>query len=367
MGEVPLGGARLRRIDRDLGRFRSIVRGEVRRNLKQYVQRGDLVAREGGRTVRVPLPEIRLPRFVFGERGGGVGQGEGQPGDGVGEAGEAEGEHQIEVEVTLEELAQILGEELELPRIKPRGTRNVEADLLRYRSIRRTGPRSLRHFKRTFRTALRREILTGTYDPKRPSVVPLPEDERFRSYEVTPLPESSAAIVYMMDVSGSMGAEQKEIVRNTAFWLDAWIRSQYRNVVVRYVIHDAAAREVDRHDFFHVKESGGTKISSAYRLCRDLLAQEYPPDRWNVYCFHFSDGDNWSGGDTAECLDLLETSLLPGVNLFAYGQVKSAYGSGQFKHDLDQRFPGRDELVTEDIADKEGILPAIRTFLGRGR
>ena len=130
----------MRRVDRDLGRFRSIVRGEVRRNLKQYAQRGDLVAREGGRTVRVPLPEIRLPRFVFGDRGGGVGQGEGQPGDGVGEAGEAEGEHEIEVEVTLEELAQILGEELELPRIKPRGTRNVEADLLRYRSIRRAYP-----------------------------------------------------------------------------------------------------------------------------------------------------------------------------------------------------------------------------------
>jgi hypothetical protein len=359
----------MRRIDRDLGRFRAIVKGEVRRNLKQYVQRGDLVAREGDRTVRVPLPEIRLPRFTFGERSaGGVGQGEGDAGDAVGgEAGEAEGEHELEVEVSLDELAEVLGEELSLPRIRPRGTKNVEADLLRYRSIRRTGPRSLRHFKRTFRTALRREILSKTYDPARPRVVPLPEDERFRSYQVIQLPESSAAIVYMMDVSGSMGAEQKEVVRNTAFWLDTWIRSQYRNVVVRYVIHDAAAREVDRHDFFHVKESGGTKISSAYRLCRDILAKDHPADRWNVYCFHFSDGDNWSGGDTAECLALLESALLPSVNLFCYGQVKSAYGSGQFKHDLDQKLAGREDLVTVEIPDKEGILGAIRAFLGSGR
>ena len=72
-------------------------------------------------------------------------------------------------------------------------------------------------------------------------------------------------------------------------------------------------------------------------------------------------------GDPTECLDLLAAKLLPAVNLFAYGQVKSAYGSGQFKHDLDQRFPGRDDLVSVDIADRDGILPAIRAFLGRGR
>ena len=361
----------MRRIDRDLGRFRAIVRGEVRKNLRKFVQQGEMIAREGARTVRVPMPQIRLPHFTYGEAGGGaggVGQGEGKPGEAVSrEAGEGEGSHELEVEVTLEELASILGEELELPRIEPRGRKQLTTDLLRYRSIRRTGPRSLRHFKRTFRQALRREILSGTYDPAYPSVVPLPEDERFRSYEVTPVPESAAAIVYMMDVSGSMGDEQKEIVRHTAFWLDTWIRSQYRSVVVRYIVHDATAREVERHDFFHLKESGGTKISSAYRLCLDLVERDHPVDQWNVYAFHFSDGDNWSGGDTTECLDLLSARLLPAVNQFAYGQVKSAYGSGQFKHDLDARFPSRDDVVSVEIASREGILPAIRAFLGRGR
>ncbi|MCG3133747.1 MAG: hypothetical protein HMLKMBBP_00977 [Planctomycetes bacterium] len=361
----------MRRVDRDLGRFRAIVEGHVRRNLREFVRKGDLLAREGAKTVRVPLPQVELPRFRFGSkdgRDGGVGQGPGRPGEPAqGEAGESAGEHEMEAEVTLEDLARILGEELSLPRIEPRGTRKIEADMLRYRSIRRTGPRSLRHFKRTFRTALRRQILDGSYDARRPIVVPLPEDERFRSFEVTPLPESSAAIVYMMDVSGSMGAEQKEVVRHTAFWLDTWIRSQYRNVAVRYVVHDAEAREVDREQFFHLKESGGTKISSAYRLCMDMCERDHPRDRWNVYAFHFSDGDNWSGGDTQECLDLLASRLLPAVNQFAYGQVKSAYGSGQFKHDLDRKFPDREDLVTAEIADRDGILPAIRQFLGRGR
>jgi hypothetical protein len=68
----------------------------------------------------------------------------------------------------------------------------------------------------------------------------------------------------MMDVSGSMGDEQKEIVRIEAFWIDTWLKSQYKKVETRYIVHDAAAREVDAHTFYHLRESGGTKISSAY-------------------------------------------------------------------------------------------------------
>ncbi len=359
----------MRRVDQDVNRFRRIVKGRIRENLRKYVSHGELLTRQGGRTVSVPLPEINLPKFTFGERGGGgVGQGEGDPGDATGmEPGEQEGEHALEVEVTIEELAQILGEALSLPHIEPRGKRSVEADVHRYRSIRRVGPRSLRHFKRTYVNALKRQIITGTYDPDNPLVMPRPEDTRFRSYEVARVPESSAVIVYMMDVSGSMGREQKEIVRNAAFWLDAWISSQYRNVAVRYIVHDAVAREVDRHSFFHLKESGGTKISSAYRLADKIIDADYPPDQWNVYCYHFSDGDNWSGGDTAECLRLLDESMLPKCNQFAYGQVKSAYGSGQFKHDLDGRFEAGGTLVTCDIEDRDAILDCLRVFLGRGR
>ena len=70
----------------------------------------------------------------------------------------------------------------------------------------------------------------------------------------------------MMDVSGSMGDEQKDIVRNESFWINTWLRHQYKGVVTRFIVHDAEAREVDEHTFFHTRESGGTRISSAYQL-----------------------------------------------------------------------------------------------------
>ncbi len=110
----------------------------------------------------------------------------------------------------------------------------------------------------------------------------------------------------MMDVSGSMGDEQKEIVRIESFWIDAWLRRQYKGLESRYIIHDAVAREVDRDTFFRTRESGGTMISSAYRLCGAAHRRALPAAEWNIYPFHFSDGDNWSMDDTLTCIELHE-------------------------------------------------------------
>ncbi len=171
----------------------------------------------------------------------------------------------------------------------------------------------------------------------------------------------------MMDVSGSMGREQKEIVRIEAFWIDTWLRHQYKNLEVNYIVHDAVAHQVDQYTFFHLRESGGTKISSAYELCLRLIDEKYPRSEWNIYPFHFSDGDNWSSRDTERCIDLLKNSIIPHSNQFCYGQVKSAYGSGQFKKDLDQALRGDETVVTTDIPDRDGILDSIKSFLGKGR
>ncbi len=176
----------------------------------------------------------------------------------------------------MEELAQILGEELELPRIQPKGTDRVSTERDKYSQVSNTGPESLRHFKRTYHQALRRQIASGTYNPTNPCIVPVHEDKRFLSWKTKPRPESSALILYMMDVSGSMGDEQKEIVRTTSFWIDTWIRANYKGVQTRYIIHDAVAQEVDRETFFHTRESGGTVISSAYELCDRIIEEEYP-------------------------------------------------------------------------------------------
>lgn len=354
-------------IDNDLHRFRNIVKGRVRKDLRKFMGSGEMIGKQGDRVVSIPLPQIQIPRFRFGKNDKQVGQGQGEGEPGQGEAGNEPGQHVLEVDVTLEELAQILGEELELPNIQPRGQKEISSTRDRYTGISNIGPESLRHTRRTYRQALKRQIASGSYNPKRPVIIPIKEDKRYRSWRAQTEPQSAAVLIYMMDVSGSMGAAQKEIVRLEAFWIDTWLRHQYKNVETRFIIHDAAAKEVDRHTFFHTRESGGTLISSAYRLAMQIIEAEYAPGEWNIYPFHFSDGDNWSAADTKLCMGLLEKGLFPVSNQFCYGQVESEYGSGQFLKDLQGQFGADHELLRlSQIPDRDGIMDSIKDFLGKG-
>ena len=120
------------KIENDLNRFRQIVKGRVRKDLKRYMTSGELVGKQGDKLVSIPLPEIRVPRLRYGKnQAGGVGQGEGEEGEPVDgeagpQAGDSPGEHLLESEITLQELAEILGEELALPRIEPRGQKQIK-------------------------------------------------------------------------------------------------------------------------------------------------------------------------------------------------------------------------------------------------
>jgi sporulation protein YhbH len=367
------------KINQDHSRFKQIVRGKIKQNLKKYISQGELIGKQGKDLISIPIPQIEIPHFTYGQKDtGGVGMGDGeigqslggdpQDGEGTGEAGEnPAGDHMLEVDVTLEDLADILGEELGLPHIQPKGKEQIDSYKLKYTGVNTTGPESLRHFKRTYKQALKRHLLSGTFDPARPIIVPSREDKRYRTWKKIHEPFVNAVIIYMMDVSGSMGDEQKELVRIESFWLDAWLRRHYKGLETRFIIHDAVAKEVDRDTFFHTRESGGTMISSAYKLCAELIEQHYPPQQWNIYPFHFSDGDNWSADDTKVCMDILKKRVLPFVNMFCYGQVESPYGSGQFIKDLRETLGTEETVVTSEIKDKESIYGSIKDFLGKGK
>lgn len=363
------------KIHQDHQRFRQIVKGKIREDLRKFLTREELIGREGRHLISIPIRGIDTPNFRYGPNDdGGVGSGDARPGDpvdadgeGIGPGGTEEGRHILEVDITLDELADILGEELKLPRIEPKGKHQITATKDRYSGIRQSGPESLRHFKRTFKQALRRQIIAGTYNPERPRIIFERRDKIYRSWKPILLPQSNAVIVYMMDVSGSMGDEQKELVRMEAFWIDTWLRRNYQGIESRYVVHDVRATEVDKNTFFHLREDGGTKISSAFKCAQHLLDTRYSADEWNIYLFHFSDGDNSSESDNRECCRILRENLLPRVNLFGYCQVASAYGSGNFINVLNEHFEKDKAVITTRVNTKEDIYDSIKAFFSPGR
>ncbi len=365
------------KIEQDHQRFRQIVRGKIRKDLRKFLTKGELLGREGKRYVSIPVHDIDIPTFRYGDNSGGVGMGEGGEGQSVGgkdgQGGDKEGQHLLEVDVSLEELADILAEELKLPRIEPRGQHKLTTIRDKYTGIRPIGPASLRHFKRTYREALKRQISLGAYDPANPIVIPIKNDLRFRTWNEVKKPQSNAAIIYMMDVSGSMGDEQKEIVRLEAFWIDTWLRRNYEGIESRYIVHDVRATEVDKKTFFSVREDGGTRISSAYQCCKELLSAHYDRNDWNIYLFHFSDGDNSSDNDNRLCVKIIDEQLLPHCNMFGYCQVTSSYGSGSFLNVLNEAFPGGapDEsgprVITSKVNGRDDIFESLRTLFKAGR
>jgi len=362
-------------INNDHQRFRKIVKGKIRKDLRKFLTRGELLGREGKKYISIPVRGIDTPHFRYGDNNdSGVGKGDGKPGDkadqegeGIGPGGDQEGRHLLEVDVTLDELAEILGEELKLPRIKPKGKHRITSERDRYSGIRQAGPESLRHFKRTFRRALRRQIMSGLYNPDAPRIIFERRDKIYRSWKTVLSPQSNAVIIYMMDVSGSMGDEQKELVRLEAFWIDAWLRKNYQGIESRYIVHDVRAGEVDRETFFRIREDGGTRISSAFRVARTLIESHYAPSEWNIYLFHFSDGDNSSESDSRECCSLLREHLLPNMNMFGYCQVASAYGSGNFINVIHEHLSKEDRVITSRVNMKDDIYDSIKAFFSAGR
>ena len=164
----------------------------------------------------------------------------------------------------------------------------------------------------------------------------------------------------MMDVSGSMGDFEKLIARSFYFWMVRFLRTKLHNVEIVFISHHTEARLVSEEEFFTKGESGGTKASSAYRLALDLIREKYSPAQWNIYPFHFSDGDNQLT-DNELCVELVK-QLIAQSNLFGYGEIKEyrwAHSStlmSAFSKIDDPLFVG----VT--IEDKKDVYAALRKF-----
>lgn len=141
---------------------------------------------------------------------------------------------------------------------------------------------------------------------------PINEDKRYRQYKEIRIPSSNALIIYARDGSGSMDAQKCEIVSDMAWWIDVWIRRFYDRVDRLYVWHDTLAMEVDEEKFYKYRFGGGTTCSSALKFITKQFENRYPPEKWNVYVFYFSDGENW-GEDNETFIETLKNEFPPHV------------------------------------------------------
>ncbi len=341
-----------RNIDSDRKLFHDVIGGRFRESLKKFFSTGKFVkARANNKGQMVfSFPKIYSPFIVYGDNGEGVGRGTGKPGDVIKKdspedngPGDDEGEGTL-ISVDMEDLIPFLRDELELPDLKPKVSDTYEEVRKKYCSISITGPESLIHNRRTWLQALKRLIgsgeidklhyIPGYADPIK-IICPINSDRRYRQYRDIKLPSSNAVIMFARDGSGSMNDERCEAVSDMCWWIDLWIRHFYTKVQRCYFWHDVNAQEVDEEKFYRYRYGGGTTCSSCLIEMAKQFQTRFPPEKWNIYCFYFTDGEN-QRNDNPVFLENLKTKFGPDVcNLFAITQVMVNSYDGSLKQYVD--------------------------------
>lgn len=147
-------------------------------------------------------------------------------------------------------------------------------------------------------------------------------DLRYRSRFQVPVPTAQAVMFCLMDVSGSMDQNKKDLAKRFFLLLYLFLRRNYEKTDVIFIRHHTVAQEVDEEAFFHSRESGGTVVSSALNLMRDIIRERYSPREWNIYGAQASDGDNWPE-DSGICRSLLSEELMPKLQYYAYIEIEN--------------------------------------------
>jgi hypothetical protein len=145
-------------------------------------------------------------------------------------------------------------------------------------------------------------------------------DLRYSNRILIPQPSTQAVMFCLMDVSGSMDEQKKQIAKRFFMLLYLFLTRNYERIDVVFIRHHTQAMEVDEDDFFHSRETGGTIVSSALELMYRIISERYSSALWNIYGAQASDGDNWEN-DSAPCRELLSTRILPLVQYFAYIEI----------------------------------------------
>lgn len=353
----------------DQTRHQEKVKEAIKQNLPDLVTEESVILSKGQKVIKIPIRSLDEYKFRYNQnKKQHTGQGNGDsevgdvvardgapkgPGKGQG-AGDQAGEDYYEAEISLEQLEKMLFSELELPHLKQKERDQITVTDIQFNDIRKKGLMGNIDKKRTLLEAIRRNALGGSKELLKMTI----DDLRFKTWDEVIQPHSNAVIIAMMDTSGSMGIFEKYVARSFFFWMIRFLRTKYENVEIIFIAHHTEAKEVSEEDFFSKGESGGTICSSAYRKALEVIESRYSPERYNIYPFHFSDGDNLTS-DNERCLKLVK-ELMNVSNMFGYGEVnqynRSSTLMSSYRNIKDPRF--RYAIIRE----KSEVYEALKTF-----
>lgn len=359
---------------RDWLRHNEKVRDAVRSTLPELISNTDILSGGGSRKVSVPVKFLEHYRFRLREDSpqDGVGQGDAKPGDILGHTlspGEGEGEEadqgqggngegglEFRLELQIDDIVDWLWEELNLPHLTAKAGA-LEDDEFTREGWDRRGARSRLDRRRSLREAIKRRSV----QPDGPAFTN--EDLRYRQLVMRRRPSTQAVVFFAMDVSSSMGEQDRKLAKTFFFWVIQGLRRQYNQIELVFIAHTIEAWEFAEEEFFLVKGYGGTVASSAFKHIEQIIEQRYDPAQHNIYLFYASDGENYADDHTPAMASLerlasvsnyigyIETTRIP-------GKVIDSETGAMIEELSDQQLP----VAGYPLHEAEDVWDAIRAF-----
>lgn len=349
----------------------------------------------GGRNSNV-LPGNK--DFVRGDRIARPSGGGGGSGSGSGASDQGEGMDDFVFQITQEEFLNFMFEDLELPNLVKRQLSGNDEFKIRRAGISNEGNPGRLNIVRSLRSAnarrialttgkraklreleaellieealdsalrhpLRIEALKEEIEALRQRIKRVPWldtfDLKYNLHVKEPIPRSKAVMFCLMDVSGSMNQETKDIAKRFFILLYLFLQRNYEHTEVVFIRHHTSAKEVDEQEFFYSRETGGTIVSSALRLMKEILDKRYPITEWNVYGAQASDGDNWND-DSTTCSRLLMHDLLPKLQYYSYIEITPREHQALWREYQQVQANFGDVFAMQQIVEIGDIYPVFR-------
>lgn len=374
----------------DRRRHRQLVEKSIKDNLSDIVSEESIIGQSKDKKVKIPIKGIKEYQFIYGDNGSGVGSGDGsqkrgdkvgksnEKGKATGEPGSEEGEDVYETEITLEDIINYLIEDLELPMMdKKRFSEILSKNALKRAGYQKKGinPRfakkrtAVEKLKRqqTAKRAMREVEDSHSSENKINTDLEMKQrfpyrvdDLRYFRVKTKPKRELNAAVICVMDTSGSMDSTKKYLARSFFFILYQFIKMKYNNVEVKFVAHSTTAKVVTEGEFFHKVESGGTCISSGLKKALEVIEENYNPAYWNVYTFCVTDGENWYEDNEDALKYALQLSKI--CNLFGYSEIiPGPYNSGI--KEIFEKCIRNNSFTAVTILEKQDVWKSLKKIL----
>jgi sporulation protein YhbH len=365
----------------DSRRQKELVKKAIKEGKGGLVTQYDVISTDGNKKIKIPIRFLEQYRFKYGNSNKSSGAGQGvdtkpgqrfrinpdakQKGSGSGQAGNNEEDLTYDVEASIDELVDMLLEDLNLPWLEEKQQTEFETENEELTSIEKKGIYSTLDKKRTLMNNIRRHAAKGEAKVGKFSN----DDLRFKTWDPEVEYHSNAAIYLMMDRSGSMEDEKTQIAKTFFFWMVQFLKRKYKKIEIVFVAHDVKATIVEQESFFKLSSSGGTNCSSAYELALKNIQENHPPDLYNNYVFHFSDGDNYVE-DNEKCIDAAH-QLLPLVSLLGYGEIYAGRFSSWVAEDklLSKMFSDSirsKKFISLKFTEESNIFEKLKQFLSLG-